>query len=217
MKQMVRVLTIGCLHDLDFEIPHEEKLKMTKRGNISLVTDYFNIVKATLNEEERNSHVVPVHSWLCPISPFTNAVSQAIVVKEETPPEDSCLVWKRTTKLEAEYTVMNDALTLHNEAPITFDFVLMTFMPYLFNTCISYLRTNNESDSTDIKACHRYPQFPPDLATALDFIITGLYYFISTAMIFGSRGSASSWEPFHRAMKAMTACADGTVENCPRG
>ena len=59
-KQIVRVLTIGCPHDLDFEMPHEEKLKMIKRGNASLVTDHFDIVKATLNKEERNLHVVPV-------------------------------------------------------------------------------------------------------------------------------------------------------------
>ena len=60
MKQMVRVLTVGCSHDLDLEMPHEEKLKMIKRGNASLVTDHFDIVKATLNKEERNLHVVPV-------------------------------------------------------------------------------------------------------------------------------------------------------------
>ena len=30
MKQMVRVLTTGCPHDLDFKMPHKEKLKMIK-------------------------------------------------------------------------------------------------------------------------------------------------------------------------------------------
>ena len=54
MKQMIRVLTIGCPHDLDYELPHKEKLKMIKRGNASLVTDHIDIVKATLNKEEKN-------------------------------------------------------------------------------------------------------------------------------------------------------------------
>ena len=93
MKKMVRVLAIGCPHDLDFGMPHEEKLKMMKHGKTSSVTNHLNIVKATVNKEKRNSHVVPVHSWLCPISPFANSVSQAMAVKEEVPSEDSHLDW----------------------------------------------------------------------------------------------------------------------------
>ena len=76
-KQMVRVLTIGCPHGLDLEMPHEERLKMIKQGNASLVTDHFDIVRATLNKEERYLHVVPALSWLCPIPTFSNAISQA--------------------------------------------------------------------------------------------------------------------------------------------
>ena len=44
----------------------------------------------------------------------------------------------------------------------------------------------------------------PDFAAAFGFIITGMYYFISTAMVFGSRVSASSWEPFRRTIETMT-------------
>ena len=115
-----------------------------------------------------------------------------MVVKEDVPPEDSCLVWDGTTKLEAEDIVMNNVVPLQNEAPITFGFVLMAFMTYLFNTRVSCLHPDIDIASMDTKACHHWPQIFPDFAGAFGFIIIGLYYFISTAMVFGSRISASS-------------------------
>ena len=82
------------------------------------------IVKATLNKEERNLHVVSFLSWLCPISPFANAISQAMIVKEDAPPENSRLVRNGTTKLDPKDIVMNDVMPLYNEAPIVFGVVL---------------------------------------------------------------------------------------------
>ena len=205
MKQMIRVLTKGCPHDLDYELPHEEKRKMIKRGNASSVTDHIDIVKATLNKEERNSHVVPLFTWLCHASLWANINAQAMVLKMNAPPEDSRLVWNGTTKIEADDIVMNDIVPLHNEAPITFGFVLLAFMTYIFNTRVSYPHADIDIASTDIKACHRWLRIFPDFVGAFGFLISGLYYFLTTAMVFGSRVSASSWEPFRRAIEAMTA------------
>ena len=126
-------------------------------------------------------------------------------MKAGVPPEDNFLVWNGSTKFEPDDIVMNDLVPLHNEAPITFGFVLMAFMEWIWNTRVSYPSSEIYVASTDIKACHRYPRIFPEFAPAFGFIISGLYYFISTAMVFGSRVSASSWEPFRRAIEAMTA------------
>ena len=54
----------------------------------------------------------------------------------------------------------------------------------------------------DVKACFRYPRIHPDLMDAFSFVI-GSLFFLATAMVFGSVTSASSWEPFRRAIMSM--------------
>ena len=49
--------------------------------------------------------------------------------------------------------------------------------------------------------CH--PQLHPDLTGAFGFNAEHLYY-LATAMVFGSIASASSWEAFRRAIKALS-------------
>jgi hypothetical protein len=55
----------------------------------------------------------------------------------------------------------------------------------------------------DIKACFRYPIIHADLTGAFGFISDELYN-LATAMVFGSTVSASSWEAFRQAIKALT-------------
>jgi hypothetical protein len=55
----------------------------------------------------------------------------------------------------------------------------------------------------DVKACFRFPCIHADLTGAFSFLAGG-YYNLATAMVFGSTASASSWEPFHRAIQALT-------------
>ena len=55
----------------------------------------------------------------------------------------------------------------------------------------------------DIKACFRFARVSADLTGALGFIAGG-YYNLATAMVFGSTASASSWEPFRRAIQALS-------------
>jgi hypothetical protein len=55
----------------------------------------------------------------------------------------------------------------------------------------------------DVKACFRYPRIHTDLTGAFGFIADKLYN-LATAMVFGSTASASSWEAFRQAIKALT-------------
>jgi hypothetical protein len=55
----------------------------------------------------------------------------------------------------------------------------------------------------DIKACFCFPQIYPNLTGAFGFI-AGRYYNLSTAMVFGSTTSASSWEPFCQAIEVLS-------------
>jgi len=55
----------------------------------------------------------------------------------------------------------------------------------------------------DVKACFRFPRIHPDLTGAFGFLADA-FYCLATAMVFGSVASASSWEPFRRAIETMT-------------
>ena len=52
----------------------------------------------------------------------------------------------------------------------------------------------------DISACLQYPRIAANLTGAFGFVFKKLY-FLSTSHVFGSNTSASSWEPFRRAIK----------------
>jgi hypothetical protein len=54
----------------------------------------------------------------------------------------------------------------------------------------------------DITACFRFPWIHADLTGAFGFMAEDLY-FLATSMVFGSNASASSWEPFRRAIQSL--------------
>ena len=90
------------------------------------------------------------------------------------------------------------------EPPITFGRTLSDFGTHLYNTRVSYPDQDIDIAAADVKACFRWQRIFPDFAVTFGFIITGFYYFIYAAMVFGSRVSASSWKPFRRTMETMT-------------
>jgi hypothetical protein len=55
----------------------------------------------------------------------------------------------------------------------------------------------------NVKACFRFPRIHANLTGAFGFLAGG-YYNLATAMVFRSTASASSWEPFLRAIQALT-------------
>ncbi len=55
----------------------------------------------------------------------------------------------------------------------------------------------------DVKACFHFPHIHADLTGAFGFL-SGGYFNLATAMVFGSTASASSWEPFRCAIQALS-------------
>ena len=202
MEHIRRIFMKGCPNTLDFEMKHKDKMKIIERGNQPPVEQNMEVVRETLNKEERNSHVVPFPIWQCIFSPYANHNAQGIVFKEGSNPR---LVWDATTKLEPDDVVTNDYVRLDGEPPITFGRTLRDFATHLYNTRVSYPDQDIDIAAADVKACFRWPRLFPEFAAPFGFIITGMYYFICTAMVFGSRVSASSWEPFRRTIETMTA------------
>ena len=119
-------------------------------------------------------------------------------------PEKPRLIWNGTSKRSAHEVAMNDITPTENEAQITFGYVFMAFMIWIYNLRISFPDEEILLAFMDITACFRWPRINPDLVGAFGFLI-GAYYFAANAMVFGSVASASSWEPFRRAIECLAA------------
>ena len=88
------------------------------------------------------------------------------------------------------------------ELECSFGCVYMVFCTWLWNLRISYPEEEIYLAFIDISSCFRWPRLCPDLIGAFGFVI-GSIYFAANAMVFGSVVSASTWEPFRRAISAL--------------
>jgi hypothetical protein len=73
----------------------------------------------------------------------------------------------------------------------------------IYNTRVSYPTLIIHLAMADVKACFCFSCIQADLTGAFGFL-AGVYFNLPTAMVFGSTASASSWEPFQRAIQALS-------------
>jgi hypothetical protein len=73
----------------------------------------------------------------------------------------------------------------------------------IYNTRISYSTATILLGLADVKACFQSPRIHADLTGAFGLIADKLYN-LATTILFSSTASASSWEAFRRAIKALT-------------
>ena len=112
-------------------------------------------------------------------------------------------IWDRTTRLTPEDVVANDQTPTKDEAEITFGMVKVLFYWMWFTMRVSFPEAGIFLVLADIKACFRFQKIHPDLTGAFGFLVNDLYC-LATAMVFGSNTSASSWEPFRRAIEGLS-------------
>ena len=198
-----RILCEGCPSKVQLTESLTNKLKMIERGNSALFNENFELTSKAMNKEERNSHVIALHESMCLLSPYCRHTAQTVIIK---PGKNDRICWDASTTREVDDVVMNqpDVTIMDDEALITFGNVKMQFLTDIWNTRISNPAAILLLATADIKACYRYPRISPDLTGAFGFLAVG-YYFLATAMVFGSTASCSSWEPFRRAIEILCA------------
>ncbi len=98
---------------------------------------------------------------------------------------------------------MNQVSSVAKEAPVMFGHVKSQIYTDIYNRHISYPTAMILLDLADVKAFFRYPRIHADLTGAFGFIADELYN-LAMAMVFGLTVSASSWEAFRQAIKALT-------------
>ncbi len=197
---MRRILLNGFPAKLNFKEPLSIKIEMIERGNSKSFNNNTALVLETMNKEDRYSHLIPLDKIMCHFSPFCCHTTQTMVIKAG---KSDRLCWDGLTTIKATDIVMNQITPITCEAPITFRHVKMHLYINIFNTCVSYPTLIILLAMADVKACFCFPCIHADLTGAFGFL-AGSYFNLATAMVLGSTASASSWEPFRRAIQALS-------------
>ena len=100
-------------------------------------------------------------------------------------------------------TVTDDAGNItYEDSRVYFGNAKMNLLIRIYNWRISYLQMIIFLALADIIACFHFLRIHADLTGAFGFMAENLY-FLATSMVFGSNASASSWEPFRKAIQSL--------------
>ena len=101
---------------------------------------------------------------------------------------------------------MNEVTDIDNEAFITFGYVLIVFITWIWRLQMTYSKQETYLAFVDRSAAFCFPDTYSDMCCAFGFMM-GPWFFAANAMVFGSVASESSWEPFWQAIGALAlAC-----------
>ena len=183
-----QILMDGCLAQLIFKEPPNNKLEFISRGNSKNFIANQKLVRKTMNKEDRYSHLVPMDSILCKFSPYLHHTTQSIVIKKG---KNNRIIWDGLTVMKPTNIFMNQITPDAQESLVTFGHVKVQIYIDTYNTRISYPTLIILIALADIKACFRFARIHADLTGAFGFLADDLYN-LATAMVFGLTASASS-------------------------
>ncbi len=169
------------------------------KGNQATFKMHPEIVTKTINKEDRHRHLLSVKLWVLHFSPWCRHTAQGMQVK---PGKNPRVIFDASTKSHPHEVVLNEITTSEFEANITFGLAKLKLLQRIYNWRVSHPDSRIYLALADITACFRFPRIHPDVTGAFGFMAEGLY-FLATSMVFGSNTSASSWEPFRRAIEAL--------------
>ncbi len=187
------ILSMGCPSIIDFEESSEMKATIIEKGNQATFKMYLDIVKKTMNKEDRNSHLLPVKLWVLRFSPYCHHTAQGILVK---PGKNPRVIFDASTKGEPHEVVLIEITPTKFEAIIDFGKTKMSLLITIYNWRVGYPLKRIYLALADMTACFRFPRIHADVTGRPFVFLAEDLYFLATRMVFGSNTSASSWEPF---------------------
>lgn len=198
--RMMQVLTEGVPSKFDWVETRENKLTRLDMGNQPSINNNDDLVRKTINKEDRYSHVLPMLKWIPRFSPYCRHNYQGLVTKNGK----GRVVWDETSipRNAPHLTVMNRIAPREDIIQVSYGDVPKRFMKSILNMRASFPDEEIFIPAGDITACFRWPRTHPDLGGALGFVLQD-YYHLATSMVFGHIESASCWEPFRRAIETM--------------
>ena len=141
-------------------------------------------------------------SIFCRFSPYAHHVGQTMNLKKA----NARLCWDGSNKDDPLDWAVNDDVDMESEPLITFGNTKDLFFTDMYNHRIDDPDKDIWIGTADVKACFRFPKLHPDITGAFSFMMGFMkIFFLMTAMVFGFKSSANSWEPFRRAIEIMSA------------
>ena len=116
------------------------------------------------------------------------------------------LIWDGSIIYTPMDIVTNKLTPIEEEAEVIFGPVKILFYWLIYNLRVSFPDEVIVLALADIKACFRFSRTQSELAGVFG-CLTNSFYCLAIVMVFGSNASASSWEPFCRAIKGLTTNA----------
>ena len=121
-----------------------------------------------MNKEDRYSHLIPLHPWVCKLGSNLRHSSQGIVDMKRQ-------IWDSSTKRHPLDLVLNDYTPTTEEAEVTFGTAKLEFYWLIYNMRVSFPEAPILLALADVKACFRFPRIHPDLTGAFGFLISTYY------------------------------------------
>ena len=199
-NHLERILTNGCPSRLNFDETLQNKTRMINRGNSKSFNENPDLVKKTLNKEDRYSHILPMDEDMPLISPSCRHTPQGLITKQGKNPR---LVWDASTMKKPDDVVMNNITSIDHEAPITFGNSKKLYLQDIWDARVRHPDTPILQATADIKACFRFGRIHADLTGAFGFVAGG-HFNASVGMVFGSNTSAPSFEPVRRSIEVLS-------------
>ncbi len=175
------------------------KATIIEKGIQATFNIYPDIVKKTMNKEDRNSHLLPVKLWILHFLPYCCHTAKGILVK---PGKNPCVIFDASTKEDPHEVVLNEITPTEFEAAIDFRKSKTKLLTTIYNWRVSNPWKRIYLVLADTTACFHFPRIHADATGTFGFMAEHLYFLV-TNMVFGSNTSVSSWEPFRRAQSLI--------------
>jgi hypothetical protein len=120
------------------------KAAIIKKGNQATFKMYPEIVRKTMNKEDKHSHLLPVKLWVLHFSPYCCHTAQGMSVK---PGKNPRVIFDASTKGDLHEVVLNKIMTMEFEANITFSLAKLKLLKQIYSWRVSHPKKHNISCS----------------------------------------------------------------------
>jgi hypothetical protein len=129
------------------------KAAIIKKGNQETFKMYPEIVRKTMNKEDKHSHLLPVKLWVLHFSPYCCCMAQGMLVKPGKKPH---IMFDASTKGDPHEVVVNEITTTGLEANITFGLAKLKLLQQICNWRVSHPRSILYLALVDVCACFQF-------------------------------------------------------------
>ena len=189
-EHLERVFKVGSPAKMVAHSTHENFLKYKRYGNHSSISYHMDLVKKSINKEEKHKYIIPFPTWITRFVPDLHLSPMGILVKPQKEPR---FIFDGSFRMDAHAVPVNDWPDVSAEFDLRYGTCFQRHLVWIWNLRISYPATEILLWDDDGSGAFRNAKYHPDLALAFAFRI-GHYLCIPTGVCFGGNTSPNPWE-----------------------